>query len=232
MRWTPRALIPVAVGFFIILSAAVAQAFPATTPDNTGMVDFPGAGGSSNAVAVRTIAQFGHQRLGGRQVHRDRRRQRQQGPGCREPGGVQLHDRPGRRGRPHPLGHAQRRVLAEIYDSSVGPDGNLYFAGNFDAVDGQTRHNVAAVNATTGALVTRSPRAPASANAVLATASAIYVGHGQAALVPAERHAHAGLHGSHRHHRREPARATPRSRSSATSSCRAARWWRPASATA
>ena len=69
--------------------------------------------------------------------------------------------------------------LAEIYDSSVGPDGNLYFAGNFDAVDGAARHNVAAVNATTGALVTSFVPSAGSANAVLATASAIYVGTGK-----------------------------------------------------
>ena len=44
------------------------------------------------------------------------------------------------------------------------PDGNLYFAGDFDEVDGQTRHNVAAINATTGAR-TSQPGSDAAATA-------------------------------------------------------------------
>ena len=65
MRRPPRLRIPALIALTVALSlmmAGLAQAFPASTPDNTGMVDFPGAGGSSNAVAVRTLD--GRNRLG------------------------------------------------------------------------------------------------------------------------------------------------------------------------
>ena len=232
MRWTPRALLPVAVGLFIVLSAAVAQAFPATTPDNTGMVDFPGAGGSSNAVAVRTIAQFGDNIwVGGRFTEID------DGNGNKVAGGdaANLAAFSATTGLFATGVHVPLVTSSvgdpEVYDSSVGPDGNLYFAGNFDAVDGQTRHNVAAVNATTGAadLVRterrQRQRGPGDGLGHLR-------GHRQAAVLPAERRAPRPATRRPSPSSTRASARTPRSRSSATSSCRAARWWRPVSATA
>lgn len=54
----------------------------------------------------------------------------------------------------------------------------LYLAGTFDKVDGQARSNVAAIDATTGALLPFNTNA-GPANAVLATPTAIYVGTGK-----------------------------------------------------
>jgi len=64
---------------------------------------------------------------------------------------------------------------ATVYDLSLGPDGNLYLAGNFDHVDGFQRNGVAAIDPTTGQLLSFAANA-GSSNTVLATASAIYVG--------------------------------------------------------
>ena len=178
MHWTPRALLPVAVGLFIVLAAGAAQALPATTADNTGMVDFPGAGGGSNAVAVRTIAQSGDNVwIGGLFTEID------DGNGVKVQNATDLAAFSSASGL---LASGVDVPLVtssvgepEIFDASVGPDGNLYFAGNFDHVDGQVRHNVAAINATTGLLVPFAPTGVASANTVLATPSAIYVGTGK-----------------------------------------------------
>ena len=177
MRWTPRALLPLAVGLFIVLAAGIAQAFPASTPDNTAMVDFPGAGAGSNAVAVRTIAQSGSNIwVGGRFTEID------DGNGNFVQAAANLAAFDATSGLVAPGVHIPSITSSvgdpEVYDSSMGPDGNLYFAGNFDSVDGQTRHNVAAINATTGVLASFAPNA-ASANSVLATASAVYVGTGK-----------------------------------------------------
>ena len=49
MRRLPRLRIAAVVALALALlwmMAGLAQAFPATTPDNTGMIDFPGAGGA------------------------------------------------------------------------------------------------------------------------------------------------------------------------------------------
>ena len=173
----PRLHIPALIGLTVVLClmmAGLAQAFPASTPDNTGMVDFPSAGPGSNAVAVRTIAQSGSNVwVGGRFTEIDD----VNGNFVQAAANIAAFDSVS--GLVAPGVHIPTVTSSvgdpEIYDSSVGPDGNLYFAGNFDSVDGQTRHNVAAINATTGALTPFTPSA-ASANSVLATASAIYVG--------------------------------------------------------
>jgi hypothetical protein len=62
-----------------------------------------------------------------------------------------------------------------VYGLSLGPDGKLYFAGDFTAVDGSARHGAAAIDPNTGVLQSFSPSA-GSANTVLATSNAIYVG--------------------------------------------------------
>jgi hypothetical protein len=66
--------------------------------------------------------------------------------------------------------------VAEVYDSSLGPDGDLYLVGDFDHVDGQARDGVAAIDATTGQLIAGFHPNAGNPRSVLATASAIYVG--------------------------------------------------------
>ena len=174
MRWSPRALLPVAVGVFIVISAAVAQALPAQNPDNTGMVDFPAAGSGSNAVAVRTIAQAGNNVwVGGIFTEIDD----QNGNKIQDASSLAVFNATtgSIASGVHIPSVTQVGGGAEIYDSSVGPDGNVYFAGNFDHVDGQPRGNVFAVDGATGALTPFNP-GTANANAILATASAVYVG--------------------------------------------------------
>jgi len=181
MRRLPPLRIPALIGLTVVLClmmAGLAQAFPASTPDNTGMVDFPGAGGGSNAVAVRTIAQSGSDIwVGGRFTEID------DGNGNKVADAGDLAAFNSVTGLIASGVHIPLITSSvgdpEVYDSSVGPDGNLYFAGNFDGVDGQIRHNVAAINATTGALVTGFAPSAASANSVLVTASAVYVGTGK-----------------------------------------------------
>jgi len=63
---------------------------------------------------------------------------------------------------------------AELFDSSLGPNGNLYLAGRFDAVDGQARNGVAAIDPATGELLPFAPD-PGAARTILAKAGAIYV---------------------------------------------------------
>jgi hypothetical protein len=173
-----RTLIPVvAAGLIVVLGAGLAQALPGTTPDNTGMIDFPGAGGGGNAVAVRTIQQLGaNVWVGGVFSEID------DANGNRVQDAANLAAFNATTGLLAAGVHlplvTQTGGGAEVYDASIGPDGNLYFAGIFDAVDGQARKNVAAVNAATGALLPFAPNA-ATATAVLATASAIYVGTGK-----------------------------------------------------
>ena len=120
---------------------------------------------------------------------------------------------------------------AEIYDSSVGPDGNVYFAGNFDHVDGLIRNNVFAVNGTTGAVTSFNP-GTANANSILATSSAVYVGTAKLQSFQLNGAATPGVHppvatidASIRAHDHVP--AVPRHPDR-----RATRWWRPVSATA
>ncbi len=64
---------------------------------------------------------------------------------------------------------------ATVYDLSAAPDGTLYLAGDFDAVDGIQRWNVAAIDAATGVLLPFAPHVESSM-AVYASSSAVYVG--------------------------------------------------------
>ena len=81
MRWTPRALLPVAIALFVVLSAGVALALPATSPDNTGMVDNPKPARAATPLSVRSHHAGRQRGLGGRHLQRDRRREREQDPG-------------------------------------------------------------------------------------------------------------------------------------------------------
>ena len=138
------------------------------------MVDFPGAGDGPNPVAVRTIAQSGTNIwVGGRFSEID------------DANGHKVADASDLGVFDSTTGTAVSGVhlplvtlstgVAEVLDSSLGPDGLLYLAGNFDAVDGATRNGVAAIDPTTGALQPFAPNV-GEANSVLARADAVYVG--------------------------------------------------------
>ncbi len=160
---------------FILFAVGPVQALPTTTPDNTGMVDFVGGGSGSNAIAVRTIAQSGSNVwVGGKFTEID------------DANGNKVQDANSLAVFNSTSGTLQAGVhiptvaktggVAETYDSSLGPDGDLYFAGDFDHVDGQVRNGVAAIDATSGQLIPGFHPNGGSARSVLATISAIYVG--------------------------------------------------------
>ncbi len=65
-----------------------------------------------------------------------------------------------------------------IYGLSVGPNGELYVAGSFNAVDGAARKNVAEIDPSTGDLQPWHPNS-GPAFSILATSSAVYVGSGK-----------------------------------------------------
>jgi hypothetical protein len=145
------------------LSAGVADALPLTQPDATADVNGP----------VRTIAQAGSVLwIGGSFTQ------------ATDPGGDPVSV-----ANLVPIGDVSGRIVASMHipavtssgggaiviDSSIGPDGNLYFAGTFTAVDGERRHNVAAIDPLTGALLPFDASS-GPAMSVLATASAIFVG--------------------------------------------------------
>jgi uncharacterized repeat protein (TIGR02543 family) len=157
-----------------LLMAGLAQALPNTAADNTGMVDFPGTGAGGNSVAVRTIQQFGgNVWVGGIFDEIDDAN----GNKVADASGMAVFDATS--GTLQPGVHlpivTDASGAPEVYDMSVGTDGLLYIAGNFDHVDGQSRNGAAAVDATTGVLAAFHPNAGA-ANSVLATPNAIYVG--------------------------------------------------------
>jgi len=64
---------------------------------------------------------------------------------------------------------------ATVYGLSLGPDGNLYVAGTFSAVNGKLRNGAAAIDPSTGALLAFAPKAGA-AKSILAVSSGIFVG--------------------------------------------------------
>ena len=64
---------------------------------------------------------------------------------------------------------------ATVYGLSLGPDGNLYVAGTFNAVNGKLRDGAAAIDPSTGALLAFAPKA-GDAKSILATSSGIFVG--------------------------------------------------------
>jgi hypothetical protein len=140
---------------------------------NSGMVDRPGAADQSNTVAVRAIAQAGDiVWVGGLFDEVD-------GPGggwVADAANLAAFDAStGLLANVHLPLVTSTKGVAEVFDMSLGPDGDLYIAGQFDAVDGQTRHGVAAIDPATGALTTFAPSVN-NAHAVLATTSTIYVG--------------------------------------------------------
>ncbi|CUR58567.1 putative LamG domain protein jellyroll fold domain protein [metagenome] len=69
-------------------------------------------------------------------------------------------------------------VNGRIRSMSLSPDGTrLYIAGSFTTVGGVTRNRIAAVNPTTGALITTfNPNAGAPVYAVAASSTAVYIG--------------------------------------------------------
>ena len=166
-------LIVFGAGFLPLPSVAQAiPALPSTTPSNSGMVDFPTSG--ETIPTVYTIAQAGDNVwVGGAFSDID------DANGNKVADAANLAPFSASTGSLVSGIHIPLVTLAsggaEIYDSSLGPDGLLYFAGNFDAVDGLARNNVAAIDPATGQLAPFAPKA-GTAWAVLATGSAIYVG--------------------------------------------------------
>jgi Divergent InlB B-repeat domain len=175
VHWTYRVLAPAFVAIFVAGFATPAQALPVSNPDNTGMVDLVGAGTGADAVAVRTLAQSGSNLwVGGKFTEID------------DANGNKVRDVDNLAVFNSVSGSLQVGVhipsvtktggVAEIYDSSVGPDGDLYLAGDFDHVDGQARVGVAAIDAITGELVAAFHPNAGNAKSVLASVSAIFVG--------------------------------------------------------
>jgi hypothetical protein len=164
MRRSLRVIAVVVAACLPSLSPAVARAAPLTQPDETAMVNGP----------VRTLAQAGSVVwVGGSFTEAD------------DPLGavplevnslVPIDDRTGLL---DVAVHAPSVTLAGgtaiVYDSSLGPDGMLYFAGSFSAVDGFPRNNAAAIDPATGALLPFAPDVVRS-RSVLATASQVFVG--------------------------------------------------------
>jgi hypothetical protein len=163
----------VAASLLLVAPASLALAPLPTAVQTSGMVDRPGAANQSNTVSVRAIAQVGDVVwVGGLFDEVD-------GPG----GGwvadasnlAAFNASSGLLANVHlPMVTAAKGV-AEVFDMSLGPDGNLYFVGHFDAVDGQARNGVAAIDPATGMLTPFHPGV-GTAHAVLATATTIYVG--------------------------------------------------------
>ena len=156
-------LVPAVIAF-VALTASFAQALPATAADDTGMVNGP----------VRAIAQAGNLVWVGGQFDQvvD-----QQGVNLEAASNLAVFDAT--------TGVAVTSITlplvtwttgaATVYDMSLAPDGTLYLTGNFDAVNGVTRYNVAAINSVTGALLPFNPHSEA-AQAVYTNGSVIYVG--------------------------------------------------------
>ena len=139
----------------------------------SGMVDKPGAANKSNTVAVRAIVQAGNLVwVGGVFDQID-------GPGGSEVAAASnlaaFDASTGLLATVHIPTVTATQGQAEVYDMSLGPDGKLYLAGHFDAVDGQARQGAAAIDPASGAVLPFAPNA-GTAHAILATATAIYVG--------------------------------------------------------
>ena len=166
-----------AVMFGSITAAQAVAPLPSTTPQNTGMVEFPGATGN-NSDGARTITQAGNNIwVGGIFDQIDDAN----GNKVANAGGLAVFG--ATTGLLVPGVHIPLVTNtgggAEVYSSSLGSNGNLYMAGSFTAVDGATRHNVAAIDPTTGNLLPFAPKGVAKASSILATPSAIYVGTGK-----------------------------------------------------
>jgi hypothetical protein len=168
MRSSSRALVVLTAVSFVLASAGVSSAgLPSTKPGNTFMVNGP----------VRAIAQDGGNNwIGGKFTEvLDQNRSPVQAVSdlAAFSGAGTLA------GSVHLASFTDAAVTPVIYDMSLGPDGRLYIAGAFDHVDGQVRHNVAAIDPVTGTLLAFAPSTNGTSKAILATASAIYVGNGK-----------------------------------------------------
>jgi Divergent InlB B-repeat domain len=166
-----------AVMFGAITAAQAAPPLPSTTPSNSGMVDLPTASGDPNTIAVRTITQAGNTIWAGGIFDE-----------IDDANGNKVADASGLAAFDATTGAMVPGVAPiitlstgtpEVYGTSLGANGILYFTGAFDAVDGSPRHNVAAIDAQTGALQPFAPNGAAVGNAILATPDAIYVGTGK-----------------------------------------------------
>ena len=165
LKRSPRlALLVPAVVAFVALTASFAQALPATAADDTGMVDGP----------VRAIAQAGNLLWVGGQFSNVLD---QQGNNLEAASNLAVFNaNTGVAVTSIPLPIVTWTTgAATVYDMSLAPDGTLYFTGNFDAVNGVTRYNVAAINSATGALLPFAPHSEA-AQAIYTNGSVIYVG--------------------------------------------------------
>jgi hypothetical protein len=168
------------VAAFWLKTAGVAQAtsppLPSTAPVSTDMVDFPEATGGTNTIAVRTITQAGNDLwVGGVFDQID------------DPNGNKVAAASGlapldattgalASGVHIPLFSSSTSTPPEVYASSLGANGVLYLGGRFDGVDGLTRHNVAAIDPQTGAVLSFSPDARSTVWSILATPDAVYAG--------------------------------------------------------
>ncbi len=174
-RALPIMLVAALVGSFLlgVPGSSMASAPLPTTPLRSAMVDRPGAANASNTVAVRTIVQAGNLLwVGGVFDEID------DTTGARVVGASNLaafDATTGLAADVHMPLVTATKGLAEVFDLSLGLDGNLYLAGHFDAVDGQERHGAAAIDPSTGAVLTFHPNV-GTAHAILATAAAVYVG--------------------------------------------------------
>ena len=165
LKRSPRlALLIPAVIAFLALTASFAQALPATSADDTGMVNGP----------VRALMQAGNLLWVGGQFDQvvD-----QQGNNLEAASNLAVFNATtgiAVTSIPLPL-VTWTTGPATVYDMSLAPDGTLYFTGNFDAVNGVTRYNVAAINAQTGALLPFNPHSEA-AQAIYTNGAVVYVG--------------------------------------------------------
>ena len=176
MHVTPRTLLPTFLAGLLLLGVPTASSAVAplpSTPQTSGMVDRRDADSATNTVAVRTIAQAGNMVwVGGLFSEIDGSRGNRMGPAS----GLAAFD--AATGLPadvHMPVVTSSQGDPEVFDSSVGPDGDLYFTGHFDAVDGQERHGAAAIDPATGALLPFAPNV-GNAHTILAAGSAVYVG--------------------------------------------------------
>jgi hypothetical protein len=148
----------------VALTAGVAQALPARSPDDTGMVNGP----------VRSIVQAGNLVWVGGDFTQVLN---QQGNPIEAASDLAVFDATtGAAVTSIPLPEVTWAMgEATVYDMSLSPDGILYLAGNFDAVNGVTRYNVAAIDPTSGALLPFAPRSE-GAQGIYTNGAVVYVG--------------------------------------------------------
>lgn len=169
----PRALWSATLTFALTAVSLLAvqpssQALPAAQPDVTYMVD-----GTVNAlVQVQPLGQ-NLLWIGGAFTHVMKTRKTP----VATVAGLAVFDDPS--GTPAPihvpiLGRASG--VPTVFDMALSPDGTrLYFAGNFNEVDGQPRTNAAAIDAATGLLLPFNPKAQV-ASSIYATDTQVFVG--------------------------------------------------------